>query len=132
MFFRNLKKNHTLDESAPLYYSERSIWIFSTVFTVIFGAILLAINLKDSTRRLIVIGFGILYTAVSIYLLNLVPRNTSLTIVSNMIGAIILTNVFWNKYIGEQTQYRSKPIWIPLIISILITIPFILALIYFS
>jgi hypothetical protein len=32
--------------------------------------------------------------------------------------------------LGRTPKFRPKPIWIPLIISLVVTIPFVLALIY--
>ncbi|MBS1542307.1 MAG: hypothetical protein JST14_01630 [Bacteroidetes bacterium] len=124
------QKNTVTNEEAPLFYSQRAIWGFSTFFTVIFGAVLMASNIKEKEKKWIVIGFGILYTTIAIAVLNLLPQNTSLTIGVNAGGALVLTSTFWNRYIGKETKYRVKPIWKPLIISILITIPFLLAIIY--
>jgi hypothetical protein len=124
-------KNVVTDESAPAYYSHRAIWAFSTIFTVIFGAVLLSSNLKDKgDARWTVLGFGILYTGLAIFLLSFIPTITALTIGVNGIGAWIMTQFFWNKYIGAETKYRTQPIWKPLVISIIITIPFLLAIIY--
>jgi hypothetical protein len=127
----SLTRNVVTDENAPAYYSHRAIWGFSVVFTVIFGAVLFSSNLKGKgNARWIVLGFGIIYTGVAIFLLSLVPRNTGLTIGVNGAGAWIMTQFFWNKYLGEDTKYRAKSILKPLIISIVVSIPFILAAIY--
>jgi len=115
---------------APVFYTQKAIWIFSTVFTVIFGAILLMSNLKDKKSKWIVFSFGVLYTAIAILILSQFPRNTSMTFMVNALGSIILTQLFWNKYIGTDIKYRKKKIWKPLIISIMIMIPFIFAAIY--
>jgi hypothetical protein len=77
-----------------------------------------------------VIGFGIIYTAVSIIILNLIPPNSFYVFLLNTAGGLGLTSTFWDKYVGKETKYRAKPIWKPLIISIIITIPFLLAIIY--
>ena len=124
-------KNVVTDENAPAYYSHRAIWAFSTLFTVIFGAVLLSSNLKDKgNARWAVLGFGVGYTALAIFLLSFLPSTTGFTIAVNGIGAWIMTQFFWNKYLGEDTKYRTKPIWKPLVISVIITIPFLLAIIY--
>ncbi len=123
-------KNKVDDIIAPKLYTQRTIWGFSTLFTVIFGAVLLSSNIEDRKAKWIVIGFGVLYTSVAIFVLNLLPRNTGFTIAVNAGGAYLLTSLFWTKYIDPDVQYRAKPIWTPLIISVLITILFLLALIY--
>lgn len=75
--------------------------------------------------------FGVLYTGLAIVILSAIPRtNAGLTIGLNAAGAWIMNQSFWNKHIGAETKYRAKPIWVPLIVSMLIMVPFILALIY--
>ena len=127
---KNWKRNIVTDPEAPQYYSQTAIWAFSVIFTVVFGAVLLASNLTDKKAKWTVIGFGALYTAIAATLLYQLPRNTGLTLAANAGGALILTEFFWNKYVGAATQFRTKPIWKPLIISLIIITPFILAIIY--
>ena len=125
------KKNVVTDADAPVYYSHRAIWGFSVFFTVIFGAVLLSANLKGNrSARWSVIGFGVLYTAAAVVVLNLVERNTGLTVFMNGLGAWLMTSFFWNKYIGKDVKYQAKSIRKPLVISSIITIPILLAIIY--
>lgn len=126
------KKNVVEDESAPEYYSERAIYMFSVIFTMIFGAVLSAINFskkEDKKGVMEVIGFGVGYTSLGVWILSQIPRNSGLTLAFNIGGALILQQ-FWKKHIGKDTKYRAKPIWKPLIISIVITVLFIIAIIY--
>ena len=124
------KRNVVTDPTAPLLYSKGAISVFSIVFTTLFGAVLLSSNINDRDKKWIVIGFGIIYTGLTIIIVNLIPSNTLWTLVLNMAGGLGLTSTFWDKFVGKETRYRSKPIWKPLIISIAITIPFLLAIIY--
>jgi hypothetical protein len=109
---------------APQLYSRQVINIFSILFSVLFGGILLAINLKTINKKsgiFPVLVFSFAYTvlmAVGLSLLGV--RSSALTLVLNMLGATILYNTFWAKYIGKSTEYRTKPFWIPLIIGIII------------
>ena len=118
------------DPNAPLLYSKGAIRAFSLIFSTVFGAVLLSSNIDDNKRKWIVIGFGIIYTAVTIIIMNLIPPNTFYVLLLNTAGGLGLTSTFWNKYVGQETEYRAKPIWKALIISIVITIPFLLAIIY--
>ncbi len=124
------KKNVVTDPNAPLLYSKGTIRAFSLLFSTIFGAVLLSSNINDSKRKWIVIGFGLIYTALTIVILNLIPSNIFWGFLLNTAGGIGLTSTFWDKFVGKEIKYRSKPIWRPLIISIIITIPFLLAIIY--
>ena len=127
------EKNIVTDEDAPIYYSEKAIFWFTLFFSVLFGAILLAINLrKTETKKGIwqVIAFGIIYTGLQYYLLSIVSDGNGLTIVFCTVGALIMDYLFWNKYIGKDKKYRTKQIWKPLIIGIIIYAPLVCAAIY--
>lgn len=124
------KKDVVTDPNAPFLYSKGAIRVFSLVFSTVFGAALLSSNVKNNKRKWLVMGFGVLYTALTIVIVNSIPSNTFWVILLNTAGGLGLTSTFWDKFVGKETKYRSKPIWKPLIISIAITIPFILAIIY--
>jgi len=124
------KANVVTDPSAPLLYSKAAIRGFCIVFTTLFGAVLLSSNITDTKKKWIVVGFGIIYTALTALIVNLISTNTFWVLLLNTAGGLGLTTTFWDKYVGNETKYRAKPIWKPLIISVVITIPFLLALIY--
>jgi hypothetical protein len=115
-------------------YSKKAIMGFSICFTTIFGGVLLMQNLKDIGKKKeanIVLGISFIYTILSIILVNFInSTNSSKTFIFNVFGGVLLSHYFFTKYIPNEESYRNKPIWKPLIISILITIPFIWALIY--
>ena len=123
------KQNIVTDIAAPQLYSRQVLNVFSILFSVLFGGILLIINLKTVKNKkgiLPVLIYSIGYTGLMIYILNLIPgKNSGLTLIFNLIGAIVLYNFFWGKYIGKDFQYRTKPFWIPLIIGGLIIAFFI-------
>lgn len=128
------KKDHLTDDpNAPELYSKRVITVFSAIFSTIFGAVLLMYNMKQTNNekgRIQVLVFGILYTILIIIVANALKTGFNITIILNLIGASILNEYFWNKFIGKEFFYRKRS-WIkPAIISIIITIPFILAIIY--
>lgn len=113
-------------EELPVLYSEKVIYTFSILFSVLFGGILFANNLKTVGNKkgaLPVIIFSVLYTGLTIYLVNLINTNSSATLIINMIGALIINNLFWNKYIGKGKLYHKKSYKKPLIIALAIFIP---------
>lgn len=115
-------------------YSKKTIWGFSIFFSAIFGAVLLMQNLKDIGKKKeahLILILSILYTAITIYIVN-IPEDTksSPALLCNMAGGLILTEYVYKKYFPLDRTIKKKKIWKPLIISIIITIPFILALIY--
>ena len=121
---KNWKYNIVTDEDAPILYSRKAIYFFSCFFSVITGGILLSINLKRVNRKdviWIVLGYSIAYTVISVYILNQIKTSSVLNILVCMLGSFALFNFFWKKYIGAETKYQTKPIWIPLIICVAIT-----------
>lgn len=121
------------DENSPTLYSKKLINTFTILFSVIFGGIMLAINLKAvNNKRGIypVIIFSVLYTALSIYILSLINVGTLGAVASGAIGSLILNNVFWNKYIGKGTLYHKKSYKTPLIIALSIFIPLLALIIW--
>ena len=127
---KSLKKYVVTDPNAPLLYSKIAISAFSLFFTVIFGAILLAKNIDSRTNKIKVIGIGILFTSLAIVLGNLVSHSTLYLLAINGFGGYVLSVEFWNKYIGRETKYRVKPIWLALTISIAISVLLLMAMIY--
>jgi hypothetical protein len=114
------------DENSPILYSNRVIYSFSILFSVIFGGVLFAINLKEVNKKggiVPVIIFSILFTVLSVYILNIVNLGTGGTLVFGALGALIINEVFWKKYIGKDTIYHKKSFIKPLIIALLIFIP---------
>jgi hypothetical protein len=112
------------DPNAPVFYSERAIYLFSIFFNVLFGTILSAINFSKTEQKkgvFEVIAFGIGYTALMLAVLTQFPRNSILIIVFNVTGAMIL-QLFWNKYIGRGVQYHARPIWVPLVIGLILVV----------
>ncbi|MPL94484.1 hypothetical protein SDC9_40638 [bioreactor metagenome] len=132
LFNLRWKQNIVTDVNAPQLYSRRTIYEFSLFFTVLFGGILLSVNLKKVNNEkaiLPVLLFSVVYTALEIYITYLFPSaKGSIFLLINGIGAIVLPNNFWEKHIGIDFLYRTKPFLIPLIIGIIIAALFLWAM----
>lgn len=120
---------------APIkIYSERVIMVFSVLFSTIFGAVLLMQNLFEIGKKRLayyILGGSILYTLLTVFLVNIPDEpKSSYSIVLNIIGGAVLVHVFQKRNFMDESIYEKKKFWKPLIISIIIIIPFILALIY--
>jgi hypothetical protein len=113
-------------EHVRSFYSKSAIRGFSIFVSPIFGAILLAINLKQNKKQgAIVVTFGITYAAIALFILMAIPQNSGLTLLLNAGGGFILTNFFWTKFIGNGTPFKSRSISTPLVIAVFIIILFI-------
>ncbi|TKC63959.1 hypothetical protein FBD94_06345 [Pedobacter hiemivivus] len=125
------KQNIVDDLDAPLFYSQTAIYIFSILFSVFFGAFMLASNCKDVGKpRWPVILSGFSYSLLTIVILEYYDLSTPYTYIANTIGITFMYHLFWTRYIDAQTKYRAKPIWKPLVIAAVIFIPFIAMIIY--
>jgi hypothetical protein len=123
-------KNIIKDIDAPEYYSQTAIYAFSILFSVLFGSVMMAINLKNAGKRWgTPILFGLLFTFGQINLAQFITHpSMGVSLIINAVGVTIMYQLFWNKGIGKDTKYRAKPIWVPLIIGIILMVP----LIYFA
>ena len=114
-------------------YSKKAVWGFSIFFTTIFGGVLLMQNLRDLNKKkegYQVLVFSILYSALGIYLASLTETaNTSMNFAVHVVGGIILTGFFFKRYVPDESNLPKKKIWKALIISLLIILPFVVALI---
>ncbi|HNR19350.1 MAG TPA: hypothetical protein PKN75_12040 [Bacteroidia bacterium] len=123
-------------ESKPKIYSKMAIMGFSVFMSPIFGGVLLMQNLKyignKKAAYLILVVSVLLLLATIIIVGNSEKKTSSLTWLCNLIGGAILSEYFFKKYFSNGDEYEKKKIWKPLIISILIAIPLVLATIYSS
>lgn len=125
--------NDNNGETVPKLYSKNVIWAFSIFFSTIFGTVILMSNLKainEKKGRLQVLLFGIVFTIGSAISIGTNPETTNYSLLLNIVGGLILNEYFWNRYIGKETIFVKKKWYKPAIISLLITLPFILAVIY--
>jgi len=119
-------------KALPVYFSERAVFVFSLLFGVLFGSVLMAVNLKNSKEKKgiwQVIVFGILYSSAAIYILELIPKsNSGLTIGLNGGGAYVLKLLFWDRYIGKDVNYTKRSVLIPAIVGAVIAVAVIAAI----
>jgi hypothetical protein len=91
-------------------------------------------NLRDTGRKKegnLILLYSIIFTILTMYIVNLPEKPISnAALLFNMVGGGILSYYFQKKYFPNEESYEKKTIWKPLIISIVITIPFLWALIY--
>lgn len=111
------------------YFSQGAVHLFSIVFSTLFGVILMAVNFyKAGNKRAVfeVIIFGILYNISTILLLQYIPNQQYIVlgynVLINVIGALILTQIFWRKYIGNDTEFKPRPIGMLMSVSLFVSV----------
>ena len=111
------KNNIVQDPDAPALYSRQAIYGFTFLCGALFGSIMMAINMakiKNNNNIIWVLLFGALYTILEVVIVQSAHTSNALSIILNIAGAIIMESLLWNRFIGNATFYRLKPIWIPL------------------
>lgn len=113
------------EQELPKLYSKTLILVFAILFSTIFAAALLIVNLRSLGQRAAaawVLLFSVVYMIGTALLMQEYSLSPSLTIVANVIGAAVLNEFFWNKYIGSEREFEKKS-WIkPTAISMLIVL----------
>ena len=123
IFSQNWNFNVVENSEAPELYSRKAIYFFTIFCSVFYGGTLMFINLrklKNKQGQIVVAVYSILYGVISLTILDQFERNTIMTLLVSMIGSLPLYNLFWRKYIGLKTEYRTKSILFPLIISLIL------------
>lgn len=130
IFSPNWNKNVVVDDFSPILYSKRVIYVFCILFAVVFGGVLFIGNLKTlhiEKPIKIIWAYIILYTSFTIIIVSSFPT-VRFGLLFNILGAIPFYSFFWKKYIGDDLKYRKKSFTKPLLISLLIMSPFIIAM----
>ena len=121
-----LQKLNITDENAVVVdpqielYSEWTIFGFSLFFSTLFGAILLAYNLKKigkSNKIIFPILFGLTYSIAGMLLQTKIP-NLLLSLIYSLVGAIVMKEFFWKLYIGKSVAYTKKSNIAPILIGL--------------
>jgi hypothetical protein len=123
------------DPEAPLLYSKRVIWVFSILFSVFFGSVMMAMNVYNTTNRNkapLVVLYGLIFTIATILIAGYYQLNSSFSIFFSVFGAGVSEALFWNRLIGNSTMYRARSYQTPLIIAFAIIIPIIVLIILYS
>jgi hypothetical protein len=133
-FFNSSFNNNIVDDpDAYNFYSRRIVKVFTFFFGVLFGSIMLAINIgktKNKTGVIVVLAYGLVVTVVEILLGQQTKNSSSLAVIFGFFNAYTIDYFFWNRYLGNGTFYRTKSYWIPLVIGIVMVALIFLAIIY--
>ncbi len=122
-------------------YSKWAVLGFSIFFSTVIGSILLMLNLRALGNKRVgymVLFFGIAYKVVTGLLLGLIipapkahatvqeilsnPKLIYYSLAVDILGAAILAEYFFKKYIPNNKNYEHKGIGIPLLVIFALTI----------
>ncbi|SFU72428.1 hypothetical protein SAMN05216480_11659 [Pustulibacterium marinum] len=123
-----LKKQQSQQEEKEEFvlYSKNLILIFCILFSTLFGAALLAYNMKIAGKKqgvTQVLLFALFYVLGGV-LISLVFQTDMSALFLNVISGFILTEYYWNKHLGATVKYVKKS-WVkPTLISLVIVFVF--------
>lgn len=122
----------TESKSLKLLYSKTAILGFSLFFSPLSGGILLALNAAKVDKKAVlpIVIFTLVFTGVQLYSATIIPRENSLSFIIPVAGALLLSEVLWNQFIGKKTVYEKRSILIPLIIALIIVLPVLYIMYY--
>ena len=102
-----------IDKNKPLF-SKVLIFALSFLLHPLLGVLFFSANLWDYGKAnkilisiLIIVAFSVIYIWIFIEL-NIA---TSFSLLANVVGSTIITEVLWRKFIGEEKRYRASRMW---------------------
>lgn len=87
---------------------QAAIYGFAIVFGVIFGILLLTINIHDQKGQWSIVGFGTILTISAIVVLNRIPSSRSLTLFLDVVGSQLFNVLFLNKFRRPEKKLRKQ------------------------
>jgi len=119
----NIKNSLVEDPEAYSFYSKRIIKVFTFFFGILFGSIMMAMNIAKTKNQggvFITLLFGIGLTVVEGVIGYNVSGGSALTFVIAFLNVYLIEALFWNRYIGKTALYRARKYWVPLIIGLVL------------
>jgi hypothetical protein len=83
-------------------------------------------KLKNKRGQVVVVIYTVLYGAITFPVLIQFDMRISLLNIVNILGSIPFYYIFWVKYVGKTTKYRTESVLIPSVICSVIWVLFII------
>lgn len=116
------------------FYTKQAIGLLALFLSPFFACILFAYNLKEIGKGKLFPFFifgGLVYTAIVRQLTHSLGTLFQILIL-NVVGSLLLTYYFWDKYLGAYNNYERKDFWKPTLIFIGICVVLLLAQVFTS
>jgi hypothetical protein len=108
---------------APILYPRFAVYLFSVLFTVLFGSIMLAMNIKRTEQKRgagLVITSGGFVTLIELLIACYFPTASVLSIIINFGYSLYTGFGLWNEHIGNDTRYKARSLGGPLLMGLLV------------
>lgn len=113
----------------PRFYSKSAISLWTLILSPFFGAILFSYNLKEIGKGFspYFIVVGMFWTFIFKKLTEGFIENVLIQLLfSNLLGSLILTYFFWDKFFIYYPNYETKKVWKPMFVFVGIGVALIL------
>lgn len=106
----------------PRFYSKWGIGGLTLILSPFFGCILFSYNLREIGKGKLspyFIIIGMFWTFIFKKLTEGILGNDLFQfLLSNLVGGLILTFYFWDKFFIDYPTYQTKPVWKPLLVFV--------------
>ena len=103
-------------------FSKLAIILFSIFGSTLFGAVLFSDNLRQlgfGKKSISPFAFALIYNL----LVGRIIQQFEIPIAIfplNFVGGVVLAFVFWKELIGEEENFKTRPVWGPLVVIVLL------------
>ncbi|MBC6112391.1 hypothetical protein ACFOG5_10205 [Pedobacter fastidiosus] len=112
-----------IKESQLKLYNKATIIIFSLLLSTFFGGVIYSRNLSQiGERKQIapVLFFCLIWNLILFKIANKLTSDLLLSfIIPNLLGSLVITTLFW-KHHFKEISFKSKNIWMPLIVVFIV------------
>jgi len=123
-------------EEGPRLYNKLTIVIFSILLSTFFGGIIYSQNLIETGQKkqiTSVLLFCIVWNAIAFKLAYKYTDNFLLTFVlPNFIGSLLLIKPFWEHHFKDFNSFKSRNVWMPLIVVLIISTVLLVLKFYYN
>ena len=105
----------------PILHNDLAIYFLSFLFGIPIGAVFMVINFKNGGNKKGITGviiFAILFYFIQQQFRSISGQSFIAYFFTNAVGVAVLKYYFWDKYIGKDRVYISKPVWETVLIGI--------------
>jgi hypothetical protein len=124
-----LLESKVIEISVPTLYSVVSIMVFSVLFSVIAGGIMMFVNFRRTGHKaesFKVLGFSLLFTLVSVIILSFAGSTSPvISVILNILGGYLIEQLFWNRVLGPGFLFYKQEVWTALLVALLAISPLV-------
>jgi len=107
--------------SIPSYFSKKAIFLFSLFFSVLYGMIILSLNLHIRREKSIVIGFGLTFLIAQLIFVNMFPIHIWYHVGLHVLGCAVISTQLWKRYIGINGLYKRKAVDVQIFLGLVLS-----------